>query len=40
MMTLEQIVNALQILLAACGQECAAYSNGTFTTYDKGQGNV
>jgi hypothetical protein len=35
-MTLEQIVNALQILRAACGTSGATYANGQFST-NKGQ---
>lgn len=31
-MTLEQIVNALQILRTASGMPCATYTNGTFQT--------
>lgn len=31
-MTLEQIVNALQILRAACGTNAAQFNNGQFST--------
>jgi hypothetical protein len=34
-MTLEQIVNALQVLRVACGTSSATYANGHFTTYNK-----
>jgi hypothetical protein len=33
-MTLEQIVNALQILRTAAGTNGASYSNGTFSTHN------
>lgn len=32
-MSLEQIVNALQILRTACGTDSAQYANGQFTPY-------